>query len=233
MNTLAERLKYARESTGLSQQQVADIVGMKQPSYYKVESGKTLRTTFLNEIARALNVSADWLLTGKGSPDQNRLPPDIQAFVDGLPNGIPSSEIDDWSKSIFIPLYDVSFCCGDGAGHVEFEALKRKLPFDDHFFNKRGIRPQNFKLIYAKGDSMAPYINDKDAVGVDISEIEPKEGEVYALFLDGHQMIKRIFLEGGGVLRLESDNKIYKDKIISPENGDSLHIIGRVRYRSG
>ena len=44
---------------------------------------------------------------------------------------------------------------------------------------------------------MANYINGGDAVGIDISDITPKDGEVYALFLDGDLMIKRIFKEAG------------------------------------
>lgn len=87
--------------------------------------------------------------------------------------------------------------------------------------------------VYATGDSMANYINGGDAVGIDISDITPKDGEVYALFLDGDLMIKRIFKEAGGVIRLSSDNKQYTDKIVTQDNGDSLIIIGRVVYRSG
>lgn len=52
-------------------------------------------------------------------------------------------------------------------------------------------------------------------------------------FLDGDLMIKRIFKEAGGVIRLSSDNKQYTDKIVTQDNGDSLIIIGRVVYRSG
>lgn len=81
---------------------------------------------------------------------------------------------------------------------------------------------------------MANYIiNGGDAIGIDISDITPKDGEVYALFLDGDLMIKRIFKEAGGVIRLSSDNKQYTDKIVTQDNGDSLIIIGRVVYRSG
>lgn len=87
--------------------------------------------------------------------------------------------------------------------------------------------------VYATGDSMANYINGGDTVGIDISDITPKDGEVYALFLDGDLMIKRIFKEAGGVIRLSSDNKQYTDKIVTQDNGDSLIIIGRVVYRSG
>lgn len=231
MNTLAERLKIAREKAGLSQQQVADMAGMKQPAYFKVETGKTQRTGFLTEIAKALNVDAEWLATGEGEMTTPTF--DLQAHIDSLPSAITHEQaIAEGRESILVDVYDLSYCCGDG-DKVEYEPLKKKLPFDPSFFKHRNIKPENFKLIYAKGDSMARYINEGDAIGVDITQTDIKDGEAYALFLDGDNMIKRLFIEGGGRLRLSSDNPAYKDKIIEPEFADSLKIVGRVIYRSG
>ena len=66
MNTLPDRLKFAREQLNLSQQQVADAVGMKQPSYYQLEAGKSKRSRFINDIAKVLKTNADWLMYGEG-----------------------------------------------------------------------------------------------------------------------------------------------------------------------
>lgn len=69
MNTLPDRLKLAREQLNLSQQQVADAVGMKQPSYYQLEAGKSKRSRFINDIARVLETNVDWLMYGEGNND--------------------------------------------------------------------------------------------------------------------------------------------------------------------
>ena len=66
METLPDRLKFAREQLNLSQQEVADAVGMKQPSYYQLEAGKSKRSRFINDIAKALGTNADWLMYGEG-----------------------------------------------------------------------------------------------------------------------------------------------------------------------
>lgn len=66
MDKLPDRLKFARERLELSQQQVADAVGMKQPSYYQLESGKSKRSRFINDIARVLQSDVDWLMYGHG-----------------------------------------------------------------------------------------------------------------------------------------------------------------------
>ncbi len=231
MSSLGERLKQARENKQLSQQEVAERAGMSQPTYYKIESGKTKRTTYLNDLARVLGVNPEWLATGQGSMQTNQQI--VDDLIASMPNGITHDQIEPWRSQTWVEVYDLKFCCGDGGGYAEFEPLKKTLPFDNSFFKYRNIKPEFFKLIYGKGDSMSPYINDGDAVGLYISDKIPKDGEVYALFLDGDTMIKRIFREAGGILTLSSDNKAYRDKVVDDSNGDSLIIIGRVVYRSG
>jgi phage repressor protein C with HTH and peptisase S24 domain len=65
MDSLGSRLKEARQRAGLSQRELADAADMEQPSYQAVESGKVRGTKFLTKLAEALNVDANWLLTGK------------------------------------------------------------------------------------------------------------------------------------------------------------------------
>lgn len=68
--TLAVRLKFAREAAGLNQIQLAEMAGVSQTAISWLEVGKTLRTGFLAEIAKALCVDALWLALGEGSaPD--------------------------------------------------------------------------------------------------------------------------------------------------------------------
>lgn len=64
--TLAERLLLARESTPLSQADLARLIGAQQASISQIESGKTKRTSYLAEIARACKVDINWLAFGSG-----------------------------------------------------------------------------------------------------------------------------------------------------------------------
>lgn len=68
METLAKRTRYARTRLGLTQAEVADLAGMKQPDISKIERGEILRTTGLLGLARALKCNANWLDTGDGDP---------------------------------------------------------------------------------------------------------------------------------------------------------------------
>ncbi|CAI8775069.1 MULTISPECIES: helix-turn-helix transcriptional regulator [Pseudomonas] len=62
--TLGERLLLAREAASLSQADLAIRAGMEQTSISQIESGKTKRSSFLPELARACGVSAEWLAFG-------------------------------------------------------------------------------------------------------------------------------------------------------------------------
>lgn len=236
MSTLAERVKLARDRLNLSQQDVADATGMSQPSYYKIEKGHTKRTTYINELAKVLEVNIDWLANGSGemlSVAGNEAVADPEKELARILEAGTVSVDDSDDDMVLIPIYDIYFCCGDGNGSCEFENIKgyRKLPPD--FFRDRNIRPEDFKLICAINDSNHPYIKDGDEVGIVITDREIKDGEYYAILLDGDRMIKQIFREAGGAYRLSSFNKAYPDKVVTPEHSESLIIAGRQVYRAG
>jgi len=65
VDTLAERLKAAREKLGMSQAQLADQVGLSQQSVAKIENGDTLQPRKIKEIAKILEVSQKWLMLGR------------------------------------------------------------------------------------------------------------------------------------------------------------------------
>ncbi|WP_239954325.1 LexA family transcriptional regulator [Pantoea sp. Z09] len=66
MDTLSERLKQAMRYRGMSQASLAASAGLSQPSVWKITAGKSHTTKKLLDIARALEVSPDWLAHGKG-----------------------------------------------------------------------------------------------------------------------------------------------------------------------
>ena len=58
-----EKIRLLRESQGLSQESVAQIIGMNQKSYSRIENGSTsLKITCLEKIAKTLNIEPGRLL---------------------------------------------------------------------------------------------------------------------------------------------------------------------------
>ena len=75
MNTLAERLLWARKKKGLTQATLARLSGSSQPAIGSLESGNRVASRNIAAIAAALGVNAMWLQTGKGRPDLNYVEP--------------------------------------------------------------------------------------------------------------------------------------------------------------
>ena len=71
VNTLKERLKYARELRGLSQGDLAKLANCSQSTIGNVESGERDTLRNLVAVARAHNCSADWLFDGHGKKPTN------------------------------------------------------------------------------------------------------------------------------------------------------------------
>ncbi|RKR79207.1 phage repressor protein C with HTH and peptisase S24 domain [Marinobacter nauticus] len=62
---LGQRLKEARQAAGMSQSELAEAVGMTQAAIGALEKRDSKQSSKASELAKALNVSVEWLLTGK------------------------------------------------------------------------------------------------------------------------------------------------------------------------
>lgn len=61
-----DRIKAARKHAKLTQDTLAEAVGIKQASISELETGKSLSSSFNASIAKACGVDAVWLETGRG-----------------------------------------------------------------------------------------------------------------------------------------------------------------------
>ena len=62
MNITAERLRSLREKKGLSQSQVADIIGVTRTAYIHYETGRYKPVRKLKELCKLFNISSDYIL---------------------------------------------------------------------------------------------------------------------------------------------------------------------------
>ena len=63
--TLAVRLKQARLKKKLTQEELAETVGIKQQAVQRIEAGKVKSTSYVVQLARALDVTPEWLALGE------------------------------------------------------------------------------------------------------------------------------------------------------------------------
>lgn len=63
MQNYGKRLKAARKAKGLTQVEIAAILGVTQGSYQRMETGNhDLKMSTIYQLCKTLDISADWLI---------------------------------------------------------------------------------------------------------------------------------------------------------------------------
>ena len=65
---IAERVKQIRKEAGLTQQQFADRLGLKQNSIAQIEGGRNTSDQTIRTICKEFSVNEAWLRDGIGEP---------------------------------------------------------------------------------------------------------------------------------------------------------------------
>ena len=215
MTTLAERLATLMAEKGLSQAELARIIGVKQPSIFKILSGQTLNPKNILEIATALGVNPHWLKTGEGSPDA-----DVFAFT---------SEKDD-DHTLRVDLLDAELAAhSSGIINAEYPDVISSI-----FFTHEGVKrilgkttTDGVYMFKVPTDSMAPTITQNDIVFIDTNVKEYIGEGVYSFNLNGETYIKRLQRLPTGVIMALSDNPLYHPFEITEDLFDTAEIIGK------
>lgn len=241
-----DRLNQKMKEKNLKPAQIARATKKSAVAAGKWVHGESIpKAETLKLLADFLDVSDEWLLHGK---DKKTFNFKMQEFMDK--HGLAVKEKDSFDESEVIGAYvydggesklfapvdvvDVQFSCGTGeAVEFHYDTVVDSIPIPYSIFRKKGVHPENTKVIAAKGDSMSEKIDDGDYVAIDITQTEIFDGEIYAVYFAGEGMIKQLFKEGDGSIVLHSLNPKYKDKIINEENGTNFRVMGKYFYRAG
>lgn len=229
--TLADRLNLAMKEAGMSQGALAKASGVAQPTIWRLASGNAAGSTKIVQIASALGVNVDWLLSGTGE------------MKVGESSGIgpqwwkpstwdSSTPLDD--DEVEVPfLKDIELACGTGRvssdDHNGF-----KLRFSKATLRRVGANSDGSGVICfpAAGDSMEPIIPDGTTVAVDTNNKRIVDGKIYAIAQPGAgdeklKRIKQLYRQPGGRLTIRSFNREDEEAQES-----DVEIIGRVFWYS-
>ncbi|BAO88950.1 XRE family transcriptional regulator [Caballeronia cordobensis] len=240
MRTLADRLRECREEARLSQSELARRSGVSQSTVANIESGRNQGSKHLIPIAEALGVRVEWLNSGKApksraagpieaSPEDRYKIPADQGNVSVWES---DGDLDDGEERVWIGRYDYHFSAGTGL--IQWEVREKKaLPFNESFFKAIGARPGDCKLVTVRGDSMEPFLFDRDVFMIDESKTALRDGKIYAIYFEDEPLVKQIFKRPGGRLVLHSFNSTYPDVELTPGDMENFHIVGECVYRSG
>lgn len=239
-NTLAERLRSARKTAGMTQTELAKKAKVSQTTISDIERGRNQGSAELPRIAASLGVTVE-SLTGIGSPlAKNSHSPSqskphtttvlvgLEPWADGDP--LSADEVD-------LPYFeDVAFAAGDGSFLSQVgDHAGRKLRFLRETLRSAGVDIAHAACAKNSGNSMEDLIRDGATIGIDISkaELPIRDGKIYAMFHGGILRVKYLHRLPGGGVRLRSHNRDeYPDEDLSREQLADFRVLGWVFWWS-
>lgn len=191
----------------ISQTEIGEALGItRSTTSTRFKTNSQIKTSELKKIAEYFDVY-------------------LQLLVSDDPQGINDNFIS-------IPvLGEVEASMGYGVSVYNEEQtatyeISRKLARD------LGISEINTKMIFARGNSMAPTIESGDNLLVDMSKTDVYDGKIYCIRKDGQLYAKRLQKLSATQLKIISDNKDYQPIIIdfSKELDIDFAILGEIRW---
>lgn len=200
-NNFAKNLRYLREDSGRTQEQLAEVLGIKRANITAWETNKTIPSKFgtIRMISDLFGVTCDDLLFR-----------DLRvSSIDKAPKNPPKT----------ITVYG-KVCAGNG-----FEALEN--PIDEIGDPYYRIKEEKIALV-VEGDSMNNVVNDGMYAIIEKRPIV-SNGEIAVVLIDNEiGMLKRFYqLDDMVILRPDSSNPEHKPLTFIGEDINSLKILGR------
>ena len=200
-------MKELRVHYGLTQQELADYIGISKQAVYKYENNivTNIPTDKVDAIAKRLKVSPAYLMGWEEQPTPKPTSPaPIPPGFEPMP------------KMKKIPLIG-SIACG--------EPITAEQNIEKMVDVPESIRC-DFSLT-CHGDSMVDAgIHDKDVVYIR-TQPEVENGEIAAVRIDGEATLKRVYYNPG-TLTLMPANPAYAPMVYTGSQLEEVHIEGKV-----
>ena len=214
MSIIGDNIKYIRRLKNISQLELANYLGVKQPTVADWERSKSEpRRKRINSIAAALKVDTQMLesktLIGKGLSTTDII------------------NIEDDVNYAYIRAYDFSVSAGFGTMVDDETQHLFEEPFDYRWLRRiTKTKADNLSLVFVDGDSMEPTLRSGDQVLVDHTQKGTKDG-IYVLTLLGETYVKRLQFNHNKLMII-SDNNLYPLREVNEQDENECHIHGRV-----
>ncbi len=211
-----ERVKLIRKQLGMTQEQLAQRLGIGKAALSMIETGKAgVSARNRNILVQDLNVNPDWLESGKGK--MFNAEPNLQPFTLRTDGKLPLQSV---------PLYSIE----GTAGLVPLftEPMPREPINYIHIPNL----PKCDGAIYVVGDSMYPLLKSGDIVLYkQLNNIEDIFwGDMYLLSIDidGEEYVTVKYIQKSdrtGYVKLVSQNPHHADKEVEVDRIRALALV--------
>ena len=210
----AERLKKARQESGLTLEKVAEAVNTSFNTIWRYEAGHHHPSgPMLYALATLYGKPVDWF------------------FLDDLGNKIAEPKVTyqlgDSSDTRPVEVLEVAGAGGSGT-EVYDETPVGLLWFRNDWLKRHSIDPKQCNIINVQGESMEPTLPDGCSVLVDRKRTEPHEGRIYVMRTEEGLVVKRLGKDEEGRWLALSDNEDWEPKLLNYGS----EIVGEVRWYS-
>lgn len=203
---------------------LAKEAGVSAGSITAYVKGRLPQADELLRIARALNVSTDYLLTGHDPPCRiapDELPQPELHFADSLPADVHDRlRRDDY---LAVPLVEDRVAAGAPA-EVR-DAIEGWAIVYRPLLGKR----RDLVAIRVRGDSMTPVLPDGCVVIVDRRDKRLVRGAAYVVRVDSAVTVKYLEREPGALV-LIPENREHREQRVTIREGEPDPIVGRVVF---
>lgn len=199
MKNIGIRIKTKRKLAGLTQSQLAVLIGVTKAAVSRWETGRNaLETSTLTVLAETLKVEPEWLLTG----DMLVNPQDV---VDAI---------------FWAPIHQ------NVKGVIESSEIKKEyLPIPSRYVQSLENKGKIY-CVAITGDSMCPVLHNNSFVAVNSESKVIKEGRMY-LIRQGELLRVRVVHQKPSRIVLKCYNPSFGDEEYSYYKSD-MNILGEV-----
>ena len=203
METVGERIRLMRKQLNMTQEQMAQRLGIGKAALSMIETGKArLSARNKNILVQDFNVNPDWVETGEGK--MFNAEPDLTAFNLRTDRSLPLQSV---------PLYSIE----GTAGLVPL--FNQQQQFEPINYINIPNLPKCDGAIYVVGDSMYPLLKSGDIILYkqlnDVRDVFWGDMYLLSIDIDGEEYITVKYVqksEHEGHIRLVSQNQHHADK---------------------
>lgn len=212
---------------------LAKETGISSASITRYTSGRVPQADELLRIAKALNVTMEWLLEGRDPPcklDPSELPQPRVIFSGSLDAQHGAGAAAERPAAYGVRTEDfravplVEDAVAAGAARVVSDQIAGWAWVYAPLLGRR----RNLVAVRVKGNSMDPVLPDGSVAVVDRDDRRVVPRGLYVVRLDGGCTVKYVAREGTGLVLIPENHAEYRETRIPAREGEADPIVGRV-----
>lgn len=224
---LGSRLRMRREELRMSRNVLAKKAGVALSTVQKYEEGGDPKASILGKLAKELDISTDWLISGS---THTTSPPGEECAIEPLHGHADAGVVIHTAKRdyglVLVPKVKARLSAGNGSLETSDE-LEGLFAFRETWCRTKG-QPGNMVLMDVGGDSMSPAIESGDTVLIDKSKTEIIAGHIYAVGIDDEVLVKYADKLPGKLVLCSENVRYASIEIDLSQEHTNIRIIGRV-----